>query len=386
MLFSTFVLKNLARRPVRSALTVLGLAVAVGSMIALPGISHNIDAAVLKSLDARGVDLVVTSAGKTDQLTSELDESLADRAGDIPGVTGVSAALVELIELTRDSGSSIPVMLHGWAPDNFVFDDLKILRGRKLEAGDRGKVMLGAKLATENLEKTVGDTVTLLGEPFEVVGVFESAFVHEDGSVAMTLKEAQRLAGRPGKVTGFSVRIEKSPGDRDGSIEAVRRQILALTDDKGRPARISAKPAPEYVASVSHLKMVRAMAWLVSAIGMLIGVISMLNTMIMSVLERTQEIGILRAIGWPRSRVFRMILTEAVLISVAAAVLGAIGATAATYLLTLSPKVNGFIEGGIAWSVILEGTGLSVLIALVGGAYPAIRAARLLPTEALRHE
>jgi putative ABC transport system permease protein len=70
----------------------------------------------------------------------------------------------------------------------------------------------------------------------------------------------------------------------------------------------------------------------------------------------------------------------------AAAVLGAIGATATTYVLSQFPQVNGFIEGGIAWSVILEGTGLSVLIALVGGAYPAIRAARLLPTEAIRHE
>jgi putative ABC transport system permease protein len=386
MHFTTFVLKNLARRPVRTALTVLGLAVAVGSMIALPGISHNIDAAVLKSLDARGVDLVVTSAGKTDQLTSDLDESLADRTEKIPGVTGVSTALVELVELTRDSGSSINVMLHGWTPENFVFDDLKIRQGRKLTSADRGKVMLGSKLAYENLEKTVGDTVMILGESFEVVGVFESFFVHEDGSVAMPLREAQRLAGRPGKITGYSVRVQKSPTDPDGSIEAVRQQILTLTDDKGRPAKLSAKPAPEYVASVSHLKMVRAMAWLVSAIGMLIGVISMLNTMIMSVLERTQEIGILRAIGWPRSRVFRMILTEAVLISLAAAILGAIGATTTTYLLTLSPKVNGFIEGGIAWSVILEGTGLSVLIALVGGAYPAIRAARLLPTEAIRHE
>jgi putative ABC transport system permease protein len=386
MHFTTFVLKNLFRRPVRSALTILGLAVAVGSMIALPGISHNIDAAVLKSLDARGVDLVVTSAGKTDQLTSDLDESLAEKARGIPGVIGVSTALVELVDLTRDSGATINVLLHGWTPDNFVFDDIKVTQGRKLEAGDRGRVMLGSKLAHENLNKSVGDTVTVLGETFEVVGIFESYIVYEDGSVAMPLKEVQRLASRPGKITGFSVRVQKSPTDPDASVEAVRQQVLALTDDKGRPAKLSAKPAPEYVGSVSHLKMVRAMAWIVSAIGMLIGVISMLNTMIMSVLERTQEIGILRAIGWPRSRVFRMILTEAVLISLAAAVLGAIGATATTYVLSQFPQVNGFIEGGIAWSVILEGTGLSVLIALVGGAYPAIRAARLLPTEAIRHE
>ena len=386
MLFTTFVLKNLLRRPVRTALTVLGLAVAVGTMIALPGISHNIDAAVLQSLNERGVDLVVMSAGKTDQLASEMDEGVAARAADIPGVTAVSTALVELVEMTRDSGASINVLVHGWTPDNFVFDDLKITRGRPLTADDRGKVLLGAKLADENLGKGVGDTVVVLGEPFEVIGIFESRYVHEDGSVGMPLKEAQRLVSRPGKITGFSVRIDKSAGDPAASVEAVRERLLALTDDRGRPTKLSAKAAPEYVSSVSHLKVLRAVAWIVSAIGILIGVISMLNTMIMSVLERTQEIGILRAIGWPRSRVFRMILTEAVLISLAAAALGAVAATTTTYLLTLSPKVNGFIAGGIAWSVILKGTTLSVLIALVGGAYPAVRAGRLLPTEAIRHE
>ena len=201
MLFTTFVLKNLIRRPVRSALTVLGLAVAVGSMIALPGISHNIDEAVLKSLDGRGVDLVVTSAGKTDQLTSDLDESLADRALNIPGVTGVSTALVELVELTRDSGASINVLLHGWTPDNFVFDDIKVTQGRKLAAGDRGKV---------------------------------------DARVEAGPREPQQVRRRHGDDPGRDVR-----GDRD------LRELRRLRERVGRPAA-EGGPAPREPAGKNH--------------------------------------------------------------------------------------------------------------------------------------
>ena len=81
-----------------------------------------------------------------------------------------------------------------------------------------------------------------------------------------------------------------------------------------------------------------------------------------------------------------MVLGESVFLGLAAAIFGGIAAEVVSYVLTLFPQVNGFIEGGIAPKVLAQGFGLTVLIGLVGGAYPAIRAARLLPTEALRHD
>jgi putative ABC transport system permease protein len=128
------------------------------------------------------------------------------------------------------------------------------------------------------------------------------------------------------------------------------------------------------------------MAWIVSLVALLIGVISMLNTMAMSVLERTQEIGILRAVGWPRERIVRMVLGEAVALGLAAAVVGTVGAIAVTHILARTPKVNGFIEGGVPLYVILQSFGITVVLGLLGGTYPAYRAARLLPTEAIRHD
>jgi putative ABC transport system permease protein len=385
MYFVTFILKNLTRRPFRTALTVLGLAVAVGSMISLLGISHNVEATVAEGFERRGVDLVVIQGGVPDQLSSDLDEKLVDRVKRIPGVDpkGVDIALVGLIELKRASGSSISAMTLGWPADNFGFDDLEILKGRRLEAGDHRKVMLGKTLAG-NLDKTVGGTIELQEQRFQIVGIYQSFSVFENGSVIVLLPEAQQLSARPGRITGFAIRVDKSLEHPDADVDAVRQRIDAITDDTGK--HLSAQTTKDYVQTAAHITMLKAMTWMVSVIAVVIGVISMLNTMIMSVLERTQEIGILRAVGWPKSRIVRMILGEAIVLGLAAAAFGAVGAVSFTYVLTLFPKANGFIEGGIAPVVIAEGFALTLFIGVLGAAYPAVRAARLLPTEALRHD
>ncbi|MBX9580798.1 MAG: ABC transporter permease [Gemmataceae bacterium] len=384
MYFVTFLAKNLLRRPVRTALTVLGLSVAVGSMVALLGISHNVAASVEQSFVKRGIDLVVTQAGKGSDLNSDFDQNLVDQARQIPGVVGVDDAVVDVFNLTRDTGRTDQVMLQGWRPDNAAFDDIEIVAGRKLQPGDNRKVMLGSTLAG-NLGKGVGDTIRLGSDAtYEVVGVYKSFVVFEDGAVTMTLDDSRELTGK--KVTGFSVRVAKASPGSTAEVEAVKAAVEALRDPHDPSVRLTARTPDNYVDSVTHLKIVRALSWMVSAMGMLIGVIGMLNTMVMSVIERTQEIGILRAVGWPPGRVVRMILGEALLLGLAAAAVGTAGAVAASYALTRFPQVNGFIEGGIAPVVMAEGLGITLAIGLLGGLYPSIRAARLLPTEAIRHD
>lgn len=384
MYFVSFILKNLTRRPIRTALTVLGLAVAVGSMIALLGISHNVESAIAEGFEHRGVDIVVLQSGVVEQTSSEVEEKLIEKVLAIPGVDpkGVDAALISMTVLRRGS-DDLPAVTIGWPSNNFGFEDLAIVAGRRVVDGDRRKVMMGYKMA-ENLKKQVGDTIELQEKMFEIVGIFKSFSVFENGAIVMLLPEAQEISNREGKLTGFSLRVNKSADHPDADVEAVRQKINELTDTTGR--HLSAQTTKDYVKSASHVQLLKAMSWMVAVIAIIIGVISMLDTMIMSVLERTQEIGILRAVGWPRSRVVKMVIIEAVMLSLAAATLGAVGAVALTYVLTLFPKVNGFIESGIAPSVILQGFAFTVLIGLVGAAYPAIRAAMLLPTEAIRHD
>jgi putative ABC transport system permease protein len=112
----------------------------------------------------------------------------------------------------------------------------------------------------------------------------------------------------------------------------------------------------------------------------------MFNTMMASVYERTREIGILRAIGWRQTRVIRMILMEASLLSIVAAALGSLAGLLITWGLSRAPVVAGTVVPSIDFQVIGLGFGIAVLIGLLGAAYPAFRGARLVPTEALRHE
>src|SRR5437763_16890305 len=109
MYFATFILKNLIRRPVRTVLTVLGLAVAVGSMVALLAVNDNVERAVTRSFTQRNVHLVVLQAGKSSDLNGDFSEWLVEQARHITGVAEVDEATVDVLNMTRDSGATDPV-------------------------------------------------------------------------------------------------------------------------------------------------------------------------------------------------------------------------------------------------------------------------------------
>jgi putative ABC transport system permease protein len=209
--------------------------------------------------------------------------------------------------------------------------------------------------------------------------------VTESGSGVLPLAELQELMAREHRVTGFAIILDHSASP-PVSVDQMREQIEAMHDERGRPLHLSALTTQKYVDTSIHLQLTHAMAWITSAIAVIIGTIGMLNTMVMSVFERVREIGILRAIGWRKGRVIRMVLGESLLLSVAGTVLGSLGAVALTHWLSTFPAVNGYIEGTIAPPIFVEGFLVALVVGLAGGLYPAFRAARLLPTEALRHE
>jgi putative ABC transport system permease protein len=383
MYFLTFLLKNLLRRKVRTLLTVLGLMVAVGTVVTLRGVAEGFEQSFLENFQRRDIDLIVTASGVPDQLRSDLDQRIGPRIERMPGVRQVTSGLLELVDIRRGQ-STLSSIVNGWRPGCPQFDELTILSGRALSSTDHHTAMLGVSLA-EHLNKGVGDTIEMQGETFTVVGTYQSFTIFENGGAIVALDELQQLMARPGSVTGFTV-VLGDVENKQALMESVRSQIESLKDDRGRPYRIAAQPTRQYVTGSIPIQLAHGMAWLTSGIALIIGAISMLNTMITSVMDRTKEIGILRAVGWRKLRVVRMVLGEALLLSLAGAALGVGVAVLAVRVLSRLPQTSGFISGDLAASVLVEGLLLTLLVTLIGGGYPALRAARLLPTEALRHE
>jgi putative ABC transport system permease protein len=382
MWFITVILKNLARRRIRSGLTVLGIAVAVGTTVALLGLSDGFERSTLETFEGRGVDIVVMEDRVLDQLSSDLDEDVADRILMLPHVVKTAGGLIELVDLSQTT-SVVSVIVQGWRPGSFLFEDLIVHDGRLLTESDRQAALLGMT-AAQNLNKKVGDSIQLSGEEFEVVGIYESHSLYENGAAVVLLSRLQELMARPGRITGISVIL--TPGMSEEQIEEVCRSINAMVDKEGQPLELAARATREYVKDSLHIKTAHAMAWMTSLISVVVGAIGVLNTMFMAVAERTREISILRAIGWKRFRVVRMILGESLLLSLLGALVGMTGAVILTRWLTTLPVANGYISGDVAPVVVFEGFLMALLVGLFGGLGPALRATRLAPCEGLRHE
>jgi len=383
MYFATFLLKNLVRHKARSLLTILGVAVAIATVVTLRGVSYGFERSFRANFERRGIDLIVVAAGIPDQLRSDLNQDIGPRIEQIDGVRQVSAGLLELVDIDRDD-SVMSIMVNGWRPGGAQFDELEIVSGRAIRPDDSRAIMLGVTLA-ENLHKGVGDTVTMQRESFNVVGVYRSFDIFENGGAVVPLAALQDLMARPRSVTGFTVEL-KPTENKEALAKVVRQRIEALADAQGKPYGISAQPTRDYVNGTIYIRMANGMAWVTSGIALIIGSISILNTMIMAVMERTKEIGILRAVGWVRGRVLSMVLGEALLLSSTGAAIGIGVALLVVRWLAGVPQTSGFINGRLSPVVIAEGLGLTLLMALIGGVGPAYRAAEMQPTEAIRHE
>jgi ABC-type antimicrobial peptide transport system permease subunit len=361
------IFKNLWRRATRSVLTILGIAIGVAAVVALgamaEGMIRNYGAAV-----GLNNDLLVTQSNALDAMYSSLDEEAGLRLQAIPGVENVDPGIYTWI-----ATDEMPFFLiFGYPTGSTAAAHYRIVEGKPVTGPKQ--IALGRR-AAESLKKTVDDTVRLYGVPYRVAGIYETGQGMEESGGLVTLADAQEIAQKPRKVSLFQVGLRKS-----ADIEQVMQRIRAT--DKN----LTVSKASEYDASEQWTGYMQGFAWGIAAIAILVGGLGMMNAMVMSVLERTREIGTLRALGWRRKRVVGMVLGEALVLSALGGLIGIAIGVGLTELAARVPGVGAFMAGVYSPELFIEGLATALCLGLIGGAYPAWWASNLQPVEALRYE
>jgi putative ABC transport system permease protein len=371
MRLATIALRNLVRRPARSALTGLGVAIAVASLFALLSLARGVENAWRLSLDERGSHLVVYERGVVEILASSLPADLAASLADIPGIRAVAPELVSLAPVGDDAHA----LVTEWPLDSYLWRAMHLREGRLPRPGERGVVVLGETLA-KALGRHPGEHVSLLYQEFEVIGIARFAGVMNNGVAFLPPPALQELLSRPGSTTLINIELV-DPGDR--RVIAAVRQRLAAVSPRAEVAETESLTRDNRV-----LGLLRAIGWATSAIALTMGLLAVVNTLMMAVAERTAEIGILSAIGWSRWRILAMILLEGMLLSVAGSVIGCVLGVVIAQWIAAMPAVRGFVEPEI--TLRLAAIVALALLALggLGPLYPAWRAMRLDPERALQ--
>ena len=379
----TIALNNLRRRKSRMAFLVAGLLIGVATVVTLLSLTRSLTMEAEHKLESFGANILITP--KSDDLSlsyggitlgglsldpKEIRQSDLTRLDTIPNNRNIAAVAPKVLGAV--TVGSARVLLMGVDPQaEFRVKGWWSLEGRRLAADD--ELVVGSQ-AAQRLGLKPGSTVNLGERPFTVTGILRETGSQDDDLLIATLPAAQRLLHKEGTLS--LVEVAALCGDCPVS-DMVDQISSALPN-----AKVSA--IQQVVKTRLHaLDQFRAFSFGVAVVVLFVGALVVFVTMMGSVNERTREIGIFRALGFRRSHVIRLILMEAVGVSLLAGILGFLAGMGMTRLL-LPWLAQGHPH--LVWSPVLAG-GSMVLAVLVGTAasfYPALHASRMDPTEALR--
>ena len=373
-LFS-FAFGNLYRRPARTFLTVSAISLGIAAVVALTSIAWGFEASWQKANDARGTDLIVTRLASENAMPSAFVAHDHEQAlKTFPHVQAVVGLLSEMLSV---SDNAPPVFVFGWAYGSYLWDHLKLVDGRWPNADAEPVVMIGS-LSAELLHKKIGDTLEIEGRQFRVAGIFESSAVVENGAVLMTLTQAQQVTDKPGKVNVLNIKLDRHASEAD--VEEIKAHVRATMPG------FAAITSGELVRNNAIVRISKAMSNATILIAGLVGALVVFNTMLMSVNERKRDIGVLLALGWQRRTIVELVFCESVILTLAGGAFGIAAGIGITWGLEHMDLMRGKIDAVYSIPFLLAVLGLSILIGMVGGIYPAFNAARLRPSHALRHE
>jgi putative ABC transport system permease protein len=191
----------------------------------------------------------------------------------------------------------------------------------------------------------------------------------------LSQRDAQAYLGRPRKVSLYLVKLN-DPDQAQSMVTIINKKFPEL----------HATLSGEFVSQMPDISNINALLGSISFLAILVGGVGVLNAMLMAVLERTREIGVLRALGWGRFQILRLILNEAILLGFMGGILGIFIAFLLGFGINQVPIYSGILQARWDFGIFMRAISVALVLGIVGGLYPAYRATRLKPVQALRYE
>src|SRR6478672_9723981 len=384
------ILRNLGRRKLRTTLTITGITIGIWALVVFGALATKIDGLVAGAHAYFGERIIVSSAAGGGGMFP-LPISLVAQAASSEGVDVAYGQIETMIDHLGHQIGLADEMI-GYVPgsdrgrDQFPY---RYASGRELTAADEGRnvVVLGADLARKNAVR-VGGTIRIRGVDFTVVGILEPTLTLPDSQAFMPLGSAQRLyvkdlppdmADRlvPAQTITHIV-VYPRPGENVSQLAARLQASLPNV------TAVTAKEFDETIGSMANL--LSGIIVGVGLISLVVGGLSVVNTMAMSVNERTREIGVKRAIGGRRRRIIAELVAEAGLIGFLGGLLGLGLGAAAVLVGNQAGEASGTVLFSLTATTAVAALIFATVLGMVAGIVPATHAARLDPVQALRHE
>jgi putative ABC transport system permease protein len=392
-------LRSLLGHRLRSVLTTLGILFGVAAVISTVGIGQASSDSVTARISSLGTNLLTISPGSTvsggvfggggsaNTLTMSDVEGLLDKqnAPDIEAVAPVSQGRASLVSASSNWSTTVS----GSTPDWLTANSRSVGSGSFITAADvntQAQVIVLGSTTASNLGAAVGDLITVKQIPFQVIGILASAgsqgFGNQDDLAVVPITTAQsELVGGVGSVQ--RILLSSTSQATLGSAYLEANQLLLQTHHITNPSQadFSITSSTQVLSTAQAVtQTLTILLASVAAISLLVGGIGVMNIMLVSVTERTSEIGLRKALGATPADLFRQFVIEAGVLTAVGGLLGVATGLAAGYIVPRTAN----IAVTITPLPVLVAVGVAVAVGLVFGVYPALRAARLAPIEALR--